>query len=361
MRLRAIGLLLVGVALGAGVVALAQRRAPVAVRPVTPRGPLWGEEQATIELFSRASPSVVSITAVAVYRDALTLSATAVPRGAGSGFVWDAAGHVVTNFHVVAEASALQVTLEDQSTWPAQVVGAAAEKDLAVLRIGAPTSRLRPIDVGSSEDLQVGQRVLAIGNPYGLDHSLTVGVVSALDRSIQSIGGHLIEGVIQTDASINPGNSGGPLLDSAGRLVGINTAIQSPSGASAGIGFAVPVDTVNRVVPQLILHGRLVRPRIGVRVANDGLARRLGVRGVLVLSVDPGSPAARAGVRGTGRDPTGGVAKGDVLVRLDDRDLRISDDLLLELEDHEPGEKLALTLDRDGRPVEVEVTLEAAP
>jgi S1-C subfamily serine protease len=352
--------LLCGVALGLGIGAWAGRGDPSGPRPVTPRGDLYPDEIANIDLFSQTSPSVVSITNLAVYRRPFSLDASAVPRGVGSGFVWDEAGHIVTNFHVIAEADAVQVILHDQTAWPAKLVGRAPEKDLAILRIQAPAELLRPLAVGRSADLQVGQRVLAIGNPFGLDHTLTTGVVSALDRSIKSMSGHAIEGVIQTDASINPGNSGGPLLDSAGRLIGVNTAIQSPSGGSAGIGFAVPVDTVNRVVPQLIKHGRLVRPRLGLRVGNDGLARRLRLNGVVVLSVEPGGPAARAGVRGVQRTPRGGLILGDILIALGARRLKTSEDLLLALEPHEPGAAVQLVFQRDGRTFQAMVEL-AAP
>ncbi len=359
MRAAPLVTLVVGAALGAGGALVALGGTGPGPRAVTPRGPLAQGEQATIDLFARLAPSVVSITTLAVYRDALTLNANAVPQGAGSGFVWDDAGHVVTNFHVVAQASAVQVTLDDHTTWPARLVGAAPEKDLAVLRIDAPAASLHPIPVGTSADLQVGQAVFAIGNPFGLDHSLTTGIVSALGRSIESLSGREIEGVIQTDASINPGNSGGPLLDSAGRLVGINTAIQSPSGASAGIGFAVPVDTVNRVVPQLVRHGRLVRPRLGLQVATDAIARRLRLEGLLVLSVEPDGPAAQVGIVGTRRDPRDALVLGDVLRQLDDRPLRSADDLLLELEQHDPGATVRLVLERGGALRTVQVTLEA--
>lgn len=350
-------LLAAGIGIGLGIDALADGD-PHRPREVTPRGPLTPDEQATIDLFSRVSPSVVSITTLAVYRDYAALDAGAIPRGTGSGFVWDERGHVVTNYHVIAEADAVRVTLEDQSTWPARIVGLAPEMDLAVLHVDAPRGDLEPIAVGQSHDLQVGQRVLAIGNPFGLDHSLTVGVVSALDRTIRSLSGREIPGVIQTDASINPGNSGGPLLDSAGRLVGVNTAIKSPSGASAGIGFAVPVDTVNRVVPQLIEYGRLVRPRLGLRIAHDAMSRRLGIEGLLVLTVEPDGAAARAGIVGTRRDPRGNMVLGDVLVALGAHPLRISDDLLIALERFDPGDEVELILRREGRPMSARVVLE---
>ena len=270
---------------------------------MTARGDLAADERATIELFREASPSVVFITSLARRRGGLFRVAE-IPRGEGlrasSG---TRTGHVVTNFHVIQGASSARVTLADGSTWAASFVGAAPDRDLAVLRI-FPTGRtLKPILVGTSKDLLVGQKVFAIGNPFGLDQSLSTGVVSALGRSIESVTGRQIEGVIQTDAAINPGNSGGPLLDSAGRLIGVNTAIASTSGSSAGIGFAVPVDTVNQVVPQLIQHGRVIRPQLGVTLADDAVAARLGVEGALVLSVSPGT---RRGRGGPSRDDAGG-------------------------------------------------------
>ncbi|HHH13620.1 MAG TPA: trypsin-like serine protease, partial [Thiolapillus brandeum] len=224
-------------------------------RAVTPRGSLAEVEQTNIAIFRKASPSVVYITTTEDLVNLWTRDITRIPRGTGSGFVWDGHGHIVTNFHVIEGASAAYVRLQDQKTYRAVLVGASPADDLAVLRIQASLSILKPLPIGSSADLQVGQMVYAIGNPFGLDHTLTTGVISALDRTIRTENG-VVDGLIQTDAAINPGNSGGPLLDSAGRLVGVNTAIYSPSGAYAGIGFAVPVDRVNRVVPQLIAHGR---------------------------------------------------------------------------------------------------------
>jgi S1-C subfamily serine protease len=228
-----------------------------------------------------------------------------IPQGAGSGFVWDTEGHVVTNFHVVQQAQALSVTLADQSEWEGRVVGAAPDKDIAVLRIKAPAAQLTPLPRGTSADLLVGQRVLAVGNPFGLDQSLTTGLVSAVGRELKSPSGRRIRDVIQTDAAINPGNSGGPLLDSRGRLIGVNTAIYSPSGASAGIGFAVPVDTVSRLVPQLISGGRVVQAGIGVSLIPERYTAQLGVTGVAIAGPSqrsspmarPRRPASRARAR----------------------------------------------------------------
>lgn len=350
-----LGLVGVGVVVGWGASRLAGGHGP---RVVSERGALLAEEAALIALFSRVSPSVVSVTTLASGRAHGALDGDVIPRGTGSGFVWDERGHIVTNYHVIADAEALRVTLEDQSTWPAEVVGLAPEVDLAVLHVEAGRGALPPIAVGRSFDLQVGQRVLAIGNPFGLDHSLTTGVVSALGRTIRSLSGREIQGVIQTDASINPGNSGGPLLDSAGRLVGVNTAIKTLTRASAGIGFAVPVDTVNRVVPQLIEHGKLVRPRLGVQIAHDAVNRRLGLAGLLVLTVEPESAAAEAGIVGTGRDRQGRVVLGDVLLAVGEVALRKSDDLLLALEGHGAGDVVELRLQRAGRVMSTRVELD---
>jgi S1-C subfamily serine protease len=269
-RLRAFSSILLAFFVGAGASALAVRFStgrwpgvPAAppphkptpeVHPIVARGDLAQDEQATITLFKQASPSVVYITTLA-RRAVGFFDVMEVPQGTGSGFIWDEKGHVVTNFHVLQGASSARVTLHDQTEWPAELVGVAPDQDLAVLRIRAPAQKLSPILVGTSRNLQVGQRVLAIGNPFGLDFTLTTGIISALGRSISALTGRKIPNVIQTDAAINPGNSGGPLLDSAGRLIGVNTQIASPSGASAGISFAVPVDTVNRVIPELIQHG----------------------------------------------------------------------------------------------------------
>ena len=327
---------------------------------MTARGDLASDEKATIELFREASPSVVFITSLARSRSGLFQIAE-VPQGEGSGFVWDAQGHVVTNFHVIQGASSARVTLADGSTWTASFVGGAPDRDLAVLQIFPTGKTLKPILVGTSKDLLVGQKVFAIGNPFGLDQSLSTGIVSALGRSIESVTGRQIGGVIQTDAAINPGNSGGPLLDSAGRLIGVNTAIASTSGSSAGIGFAVPVDTVNQVVPQLIQHGRVIRPQLGVTLADDAVAARLGIEGALVLSVAPGTGAAEAGLRGTTRDEAGELVLGDVVTRAADREIRAADDLIAVLEERKPGDSLVLLVQRDGRARRVAVMLSAAP
>jgi S1-C subfamily serine protease len=328
-------------------------------RPVVARGDLAADEQGTIELFQRASPSVVYITSLALARDIFSLNVSEIPRGTGSGFLWDREGHVITNFHMIQGASAARVSLSDNTTWDAQLVGSAPDQDLAVLRIQAPRESQQPIAVGTSADLQVGQKVFAIGNPFGLDQTLTTGIISALGREITAATGRSIRGVIQTDAAINPGNSGGPLLDSAGRLIGMNTAIYSPSGASAGVGFAVPVDTINRIVPQLLRHGRVIRPALGVQIADDSTVRRIGVTGVLIVDVTEGSGAAAAGLRGTRRDRRGMLIIGDVITALGGDAVKSVDDLLDALEKHEPGDRVDVTILRDDEPQTVAITLQA--
>jgi S1-C subfamily serine protease len=316
------------------------------------------EETRNIEVFRRASDSVVFITSIAVPR-AFFFDAEQIPEGSGSGFVWDREGHVVTNFHVIERAQRLAVTLADQSEWEAEVVGVAPDKDLAVLRIEAPPERLHPLPPGSSRDLQVGQTVLAVGNPFGLDHTLTVGVVSALGRELRSPSGRTIRDIIQTDAAINPGNSGGPLLDSRGRLIGVNSAIYSPSGASAGIGFAVPVDTISRLVPQLIARGRLEQPGIGVSLLADYLAARLRLEGVGIYDVVPGGPADRAGIVGVRLSRVGRVLPGDQIVAVDGREMRKAEDLMHAFETAGVGTKVTLTVLRDGERRAVAIRLVA--
>ena len=330
-----------------------------APRAVTARGELFSGEKSTIALFRQASPAVVNITAIGVQRDLFTLNLYQIPQGTGSGFVWDTRGNIITNFHVIQNADTAQVTLADQSNWKARVVGVAPDKDLAVLRIDAPANRLPPIPIGTSKDLQVGQSVFAIGNPFGLDQTLTTGVISALNREIESVTRRPIQGVIQSDAAINPGNSGGPLLDSAGRLIGVNTAIYSPSGASAGIGFAIPVDTVNRILPELIRSGKVTRPGLGVQIADEQIAQRLGVSGVLVVDVAKGSAASRAGIQPTRRDAEGRLRLGDIIVAIDGKKVTTPNDLFLLLEKYQIGDAVTVSMLRDGKTIQAKVTLEA--
>ena len=324
--------------------------APAQPRPVTPRGPLDAVEQNNISVFRRVSPSVVHITTLDTQRDFFSLNVEQVPRGTGTGFIWDDAGHIVTNFHVIQGGDAARVTLADQSSYGARLVGAFPDRDLAVLRIEAPREKLPPIPIGTSRDLLVGQGVYAIGNPFGLDQTLTRGIVSALNREIESVNRRAIRGVIQTDAAINPGNSGGPLLDSAGRLIGVNTQIYSPSGASAGIGFAIPVDEVNRVVPRLIKDGRFIRPALGVTAGSPQLHQALKLpKGVAIIGVGLRSPAADAGLQAFSRGRDGRIVQGDVITALNDEPLNDLDDMLALLEKRQVGERVTLTVWHKGK------------
>lgn len=327
-------------------------------RAVIARGDLAEDERSTIDLFKQASPSVVYVTSIAVQRPMFSLRPLAIPQGTGSGFIWDEGGYIVTNYHVVKDGQAFEVQLADHSTRQAEFVGADPDKDVAVLKIDAPKKLLPPITVGTSSDLEVGQKVFAIGNPFGLDQTLTTGVISALGREIESVTRRPIQDVIQTDAAINPGNSGGPLLDSAGRLIGINTAIFSPSGAYAGIGFAVPVDIVNHIVPQIIRTGRAQKAGLGIEPAPDHWVRQLGVEGALVLRVSPGGAADRAGLRPT-RQEGRRFVPGDLIVAVDDKPIRNNRDLFRALDSHDVGDTVRLRVRRTGRgDLAVDVTLQ---
>jgi S1-C subfamily serine protease len=316
------------------------------------------DESATVAMFEKLSPSVVYVTNLGASRDRFSMDVASIPQGAGSGFVWDKKGTIITNFHVVKDAQDVEVTLSDGSVWKARPIGFEPDKDLAVIAIDAPADLLTPIPVGRSETLKVGQKVLAIGNPFGLDHTLTTGVISGLDREIQAMTGRPIAGAIQTDAAINPGNSGGPLLDSQGNLIGINTAIVSPSGAYAGVGFAVPVDIVSRLVPEILEHGKVTRPGLGVQVASSNLATRLDIEGALVLTVVPGSPAEKMGLRPTMRDNTGRLVLGDILMRLGDQRLTNAEDLFKAMDLHKVGDTVPVEFLRDGKVETLEITLE---
>jgi len=341
-------------------VGLALAGAATAQRAITPRGPLAADELANIEAFRRLSPSVVHITTLEVGRDFFSRNLQQVPRGTGTGFIWDNQGHIVTNFHVIQGGNAATVTLADQSVRSATLVGAFADRDLAVLKIEPGKDKLTPIPIGTSRDLQVGQRVYAIGNPFGLDQTLTTGIVSALNREIDSANNRTIRGVIQTDAAINPGNSGGPLLDSAGRLIGVNTAIYSPSGASAGIGFAIPVDEVNRIVPKLIRDGRITRPTLGISTASEGVHRALRLPdGVAIVQLAPNGPAARAGLQAFTRARDSSIVAGDVITAINDEPIKSLDDMLTVLEKHQPGETVTLSVWRSGKSRKQTVTLAA--
>ena len=330
-------------------------------RGVTARGDLAADEKSTIELFERSKNSVVYITTKSQVRDFWTRNVFTVPRGTGSGFIWDNAGHVITNYHVIEKASEATVKLADGRSFKAALVGASPNHDIAVLRIGIGFKLPPPVPLGESHNLKVGQKVFAIGNPFGLDWTLTTGIVSALDRSLGEDNGNTIDHLIQSDAAINPGNSGGPLLDSAGRLIGINTAIYSPSGASAGIGFAVPVDTVNRIVPQLIKGGKYLRPALGIEV-DEGLNQRLaqlrGIEGVVILRVTPGSAAELAGLKGATVSRDGGIVPGDTIVAVEGKAVESVGNLLARLDDFEVGEVIKISVLREGKKIELPVTLQ---
>ena len=322
-------------------------------RPVTPRGDLAEWERTAIAVFERVSPSVVHVYARPASRS-MPFEGGEGPEGGGvqtgTGFVWDEAGHVVTNNHVIQGARPVTVQLVSGDRVQAEVVGTAPNYDLAVLRMVRPRQPPAPVPLGSSSDLKVGQATFAIGNPFGLDQTLTTGVVSALQRRLPTSGGREISDVIQTDAAVNPGNSGGPLLDSAGRLIGVNTAILSPSGTSAGIGFAIPVDIVNRVVPELIRTGRVPNPGIGIMAADEAMTA--GIEGVVIWQALPNSPAARAGLRGVDQR-TGEI--GDIIVGANGRPVRRLSDLAKAIEQAGIGKPVELTVERDGRPVTVRV------
>jgi S1-C subfamily serine protease len=337
------------------------RHPPATPRTVTARGDLAADEKATIKLFETARDSVVFITTRAEVRDLWTRNIFSVPRGSGSGFIWDDDGHVVTNFHVIENASEAIVKLADGRDYRAALVGASPAHDIAVLKIGVAFKRPPPVPLGSSHDLKVGQKVFAIGNPFGLDWTLTTGIVSALDRSLGGNNDATIEHLIQTDAAINPGNSGGPLLDSAGRLIGITTAIYSPSGASAGIGFAVPVDTVNRVVPELIRQGRYIRPALGVQAdeaLNQRLSRLLNLKGVVILGVAPGSAAAAAGLKAAHVTRDGDIVAGDIIVAVNGEPVENVGKLFGLLDEFKAGDTVKLRVRRDDRIEDVAVTLQ---
>lgn len=326
--------------------------------PLCAEAGLQADEQATIEVFERVSPSVVFIKNAALQWDWFSTYIYEIPQGAGSGFIWDAEGHIVTNFHVIYQADKIEVILSDRNSYQAEVVGGSPDHDLAVLKINAPVELLQSIPVGSSGGLRVGQKVLSIGNPFGLDYSLTTGVVSALGRSMRSIGGRKIHDVIQTDAAINVGNSGGPLLDSSGNLIGVATSIYSPSGASAGVGFAIPVDTVKRVVPQLITCGKVRRAGLGISLVPDYIRQRLGIEGALIMEVSRGGAADEAGLRGMRRNLFGEVLYGDIIISVDGKPIE-SSDRLSEFFDHKKvGDEVAIRFRRQDTEYDVTAVLQ---
>jgi S1-C subfamily serine protease len=318
---------------------------------------LLEDESNTIDVVKRTKNSVVFVTNIQLVRESFFSSEEAVPRGSGSGFVWDDQGHIVTNFHVIEDGDIFNVALPGGEQRQAKLVGREPNKDIAVLKVEGNLSGLFPLPTGASRDLQVGQKVIAIGNPFGFDHTVTTGIVSAVGRSMPGAGGVTIRDMIQTDASINPGNSGGPLLDSAGELIGMNTMIISPSGASSGIGFAVPVDTIRKIVPEIIKNGKVVHPGLGVSLMSDQYARRIGVEGVAILEVPRGSDAARAGLAGLGRDRFGRLFLGDVVVAVDGTKVGSYDDLYTALEEHRIGDTVTLTVKREDKERKIRLTL----
>lgn len=327
-----------------------------------PAGGDWLEpdEKRRVAVFERTSRSVVHVRNMTLRRDWFSFDVSEEEQGSGSGFIWDKNGHIVTNFHVVRGAHSVIVVLGGQTASRAEVVGVAPDKDLAVLRIKVPQGKLYPLELGNSETLRVGMNTLAIGHPFGLDHSLTRGIISALGREIRSLTGRTITDVIQTDAAINRGNSGGPLLDSRGRLIGVNTAIVSPSGTSAGVGFAVPVNTVRRVVGQLLEYGRVIRPGLGIVFYPDSMTRRAGIRtGVLIRHVYRGTTAERAGLRGTKVFRNGDVQLGDVVTKIDEHDIATTEDLLNTLDRYNVGDTVELRYVRNGTVRKVSTTLQA--
>jgi len=332
----------------------------VGMRPVTqPLGDLGADERASIEVFKRISPSVTYITNKRFQRDYFSFNVMEIPQGTGSGFLWDNKGHIVTNFHVVYEADEIEVRMRDGKSYDADVVGADPDHDLVVLQINATNLNISPVMIGNSNDLQVGQKVLAIGNPFGLDSTLTTGVISALGRTIQSMTKRYIHDVIQTDAAINPGNSGGPLLDSFGRLIGVNTAIISPSGTYSGVGFAVPVDTVNRIVTKLINHGKVGRPGFGISLIPEHIMSRIGTEGVGILEVFKGSSAEEAGLREVKRLSNGRVQMGDIIIEVAGSKIRGSSDLVRILDKYEVGDEVDIIIIRENVKKSIQIVIQS--
>ena len=327
--------------------------------PSLPPGARTEDERNTISVFKSAAQSTVFVTQTRVVEDYYAGTLQEVPAGSGSGFVWDDKGTIVTNYHVVEGARSLTVTFHDQQTFEAKVIGLEPRKDIAVLRVEAPAKLLIPMHVAKGEQLEVGQKAIAIGNPFGLDHTLTTGVISAIGRQVQGAGGVSIRDMIQTDAAINPGNSGGPLLDSSGQLIGMNTMIYSKSGASAGIGFAVPISTISRIVPQIVKTGRAEQIGIGINVDPlQKLERRLGLDGVIIIHVPEGGAASAAGLHGLTRTRRG-LALGDVIVGVDNARVAHFDDLYTVLDSHKADDVVKLTVVRGEAQVAITIKLSA--
>jgi len=332
----------------------------VGMRPVTqPIGDLGADERANMAVFEQASPSVAYITNKRFQRDFFSFNVMEIPQGTGSGFLWDDKGHIVTNFHVIYEADEIEVKMQDGKSYDASIVGVDPDHDLAVLQINAMNLNIPPMMIGNSNDLRVGQKVLAIGNPFGLDSTLTTGIISALGRTIQSMTKRYIHDVIQTDAAINPGNSGGPLLDSFGRLIGVNTAIIGPSGTYSGVGFAVPVDTVNRIITKLINYGKVGRPGLGISLIPEHIMSRSGIKGVGILEVYKGSSAEKAGLREVKRLPSGRIEMGDIIIECDGSQVKKSSDLIRILDRHEVGDEVDIVIIRSGVKKSVRIAIQS--
>lgn len=320
-------------------------------------------EQNTINVFQETVQSVVNVSNIKLARmgwfDMQTLE---IPRGAGSGFVWDDQGHIVTNYHVIMDGDNFLISFHgDQNQYRAKLVGGEPRQDIAVLKLEDPPENLKPVTLGKTDNLFIGQKAMAIGNPFGLDHTITSGIISAVDRQVPGLGDVTIRGMIQTDAPINPGNSGGPLLDSRGRVIGMNTVIFSRSGQSAGVGFAVPADSISRIVPQIIEHGKVVRPGLGVGILPRHHHARFGVdNGIVLTAVDSESPAYRAGLRGMTRDARGGYRLGDIILKINETEVNSFDDIYHALSRYEVGDKVKVIYRRGSekrtRTVEVELT-----
>lgn len=329
----------------------------VAILPAKAAAQLTEEEKNTINVVKRAQNSVVYVTNIKLVVDFFTWTEEKIPRGTGSGFIWDDQGHIITNYHVIEDGDIFSITLPNQDQRQAKLVGKEPAKDIAVLKVEGNLKGLNPIKIGVSANLQVGQKVIAIGNPFGFDHTVTAGIVSALGRSMPGIGGVTIRDMIQTDASINPGNSGGPLLNSAGELIGMNTMIISPSGASSGIGFAIPVDTIKKIAPQIIKYGRVIRPGLGLTYLPDSYTRRLGIEGVIIYEVPAGSEAYKKGIRGLTRGRFGRILIQDIIKEVDGKKVTSFDDFYNLLDNYKIGDTVTLTLERNRQKRKVQLTL----
>jgi S1-C subfamily serine protease len=332
----------------------------VGMRPVVQQiGDLGADERTNIQIFEQTAPSVTYITNKRFQRGFFSFNVMEIPQGTGSGFLWDDKGHIVTNNHVIHEADEIEVKMQNGKSYDASIVGKDPDHDLAVLQINAMNLNIPPLMIGSSNDLRVGQKVLAIGNPFGLDSTLTTGIISALGRTIQSMTKRYIHDVIQTDAAINPGNSGGPLLDSFGRLIGVNTAIISPSGTHSGVGFAVPVDTVNRIVTKLINYGKVGRPGLGISLFPEHFMSRWSIEGVGILEVYKGSSAEEAGLRGVKRLPGGRIEIRDIIIECDGSQVKKRADLIRILDRHEVGDEVDIVIIRSGVKRSVRIAIQS--